>query len=64
MSTTKVSSRPLGEGRDELDDSWFDLPVIVDEPTPKKARTPEDELDESWFDRPGRGLRRSDVLGR
>jgi hypothetical protein len=60
------SSRPSGDGRDELDDSWFDLPVILDAPAspPAKAREPESELDDSWFDRPGGGIRRSDVLGR
>lgn len=62
MDTTKASPQARGEGRDELDDSWFDLPVITSEP--KKARQPEDELDDSWFDRPGGGIRRSDVIGR
>jgi hypothetical protein len=61
MDTTNRSPGPSGEGRDELDDSWFDLPVIVE--APKKPRAPEDELDDSWFDRPGGGIRRSDVLG-
>jgi hypothetical protein len=64
MDTTNGSPRPHGEGRDELDDSWFDLPVIEDAPPEKKVRAPEDELDDSWFDRPGGGLRRIDVLGR
>lgn len=62
MDTTKVRSQPTGEGREDLDDSWFDLPVITTEP--KKARQPEDALDDSWFDRPGGGIRRSDVIGR
>ena len=68
---------PREHENDELDDSWFDLPVVVRpvdvatvdvarEPAPverARPRTPEDELDDSWFDRPGRGIRRSDVLG-
>jgi hypothetical protein len=62
------SSRPSGEVRDELDDSWFDLPIIAEAApaaiTVKPARREaEAELDESWFDRPGHGIRRSDVLG-
>jgi hypothetical protein len=65
MTTQNASPRPDGGvERDELDDSWFDLPVLVEVPTPKKVRAPEDELDDSWFDRPGHGIRRSDVLGR
>ena len=65
------SSRPSGQDRDELDDSWFDLPILTDA-TPAKVvvtaskpaqREADAELDESWFDRPGHGLRRSDVLG-
>ncbi len=63
MNTPKRSPRPDGDGRDELDDSWFDLPVITELPT-KKVRAPEADLDDSWFDRPGGGIRRSDVLGR
>ncbi len=59
--------RPLTDGRDELDDSWFDLPVVTDvraRPSSPPRRDPEAELDDSWFDRPGQGLRRSDVIGR
>ena len=56
---TNEHERPVPH--DDLDDSWFDLPVL--EPAPRKAREPEAELDESWFDRPGKGLRRSDVIG-
>ena len=62
MDTTKRSPRPDGDGREELDDSWFDLPVI-DIDAPKRVRKPEDALDDSWFDRPGGGIRRTDVLG-
>lgn len=63
MDTTNKTARPGAEGADALDDSWFDLPVLVDAPA-KKTRAPEDALDDSWFDRPGKGIRRSDVLGR
>jgi hypothetical protein len=65
--STERTTRPAGEGRDELDDSWFDLPVITEAPrqtTMRPPRDPEAELDDSWFDRPGRGIRRSDVLDR
>jgi hypothetical protein len=55
------SSDPPRRHPEDLDDSWFDLPVIT--PAPKKQRAPEDELDDSWFDRPGRGIRRKDVPG-
>ncbi len=61
MDTTKGAPRPEGNGRDELDDSWFDLPILT---TPPPPRAPEDELDDSWFDRPGGGIKRSDVLDR
>jgi hypothetical protein len=68
MDTTRGSPQrsphPEGNGRDELDDSWFDLPVIDIDPPKKSTRAPEDALDDSWFDRPGGGIRRSDVLGR
>lgn len=50
--------------RDALDDSWFDLPVISTLPKKERHDPENDALDDSWFDRPGRGLRRSDVLGR
>lgn len=58
---------PSATEKDELDDSWFDLPALVPtgpDTAPHRARQPEDALDDSWFDRPGRGIRRSDVLGR
>lgn len=67
MANASERSRPSGEGRDELDDSWFDLPVITDAhvtPSAPRAREPESELDDSWFDRPGHAIRRSDVIGR
>ncbi len=58
MDTTKRAAPE----KDDLEDSWFDLPVILDKP--KKVRAPEDDLDDSWFDRPGGGIKRSDVIGR
>ncbi len=64
-NATLRSARPSGEGRDELEDSWFDLPIVTE--TRSKTvppRDPEAALDESWFDRPGGGIRRSDVLSR
>lgn len=67
MKTTRRA--PGVAERDELDDSWFDLPALVPaeevpmEAAPARPRQPEDELDDSWFDRPGRGIRRADVLG-
>ena len=67
--SARRSTRPSGEGRDELDDSWFDLPIVTEIPvkaSPSRPvpRGPEADLDDSWFDRPGHGIRRSDVLGR
>lgn len=58
LRMTSEHDRPVPH--DDLDDSWFDLPVI--EPAVRKTREPEAELDDSWFDRPGGGLRRSDVI--
>jgi hypothetical protein len=56
------TSQPPRRHSEDLDDSWFDLPVIT--PAPKPPRAPEDDLNDSWFDRPGRNIRRSDVLDR
>jgi hypothetical protein len=64
MDTTHRSPRPESSSPDQLDDSWFDLPVLDIGPPKKVTRAPEDDLDDSWFDRPGGGIRRSDVLGR
>lgn len=60
MDTTK-STAPRPGGRDELDDSWSDLPIVGVTPPKKKAPAPEDELNDSWFDRAG-GVKRSDVI--
>lgn len=62
MKETNDSSDPERSKQDELNDSWFDLPILTT--VPKKPRAPEAELDDSWFDRPGGGIKRSDVLDR